>query len=146
MSAIRQELSRPRTWVVAGMGLMVVLFGSYLALAQEQPEEPEPPPDQTTTRPPFIIQNQFNTTSGGSLQLRSPGLMVQAGIAEATGQVVVEGNAVQPVPNFFVDTFEMLFMQLLEEITAFIQSLSTLIGGSPLGGVDLGELGGLTGT
>lgn len=145
MSATRRRLTPNRTTLLAVLAFGLVLGAAYWTQAQQQPEPPVPPePPTTTTRPPFIIQNQFNTTSSGSLHARSPGLMVQAGIAEATGQVVVEGNSVQPVPGFIADTLELLFLQLIDEITAFIQSLATLVsGGGPVGGVNLGDLGGL---
>jgi hypothetical protein len=82
------------------------------------------------TRQPSIVTNQFNTNSTGAIGARSPGKMVEQGLAEATGNLTIPGNATDEPPSFFKATFDMiaqnmltLFGNVLTGINTFIQSL-----------------------
>ena len=75
---------------------MVLVF-AFAAQTQAQDNLPEPP--SGNTRQP-IVSDQFNTTSGGALQLRRPGLYVQQGIAVQNGGTC-PGDACKRIPNSF---------------------------------------------
>ena len=98
-------------------------------------------------RPPNIIENQFATTTNGSLQARRPGLWIQAGIAGTQGGIVPPGVE-PPIEDSFVRESAALIMQsvfdsiigLMDTLTlgasfgifdGFFNTLSGLFGGAP---------------
>jgi hypothetical protein len=94
-------------------------------------------PATSATRQPTVVTNQFNTTSTGAIGARSPGRMVQQGIAEATGQLTLSGNATPEPDTWFKQTFDQIaqnmltmFSDILTGINTFISGLSGTSGGS----------------
>ncbi|HVP10883.1 MAG TPA: hypothetical protein VMV94_06790 [Phycisphaerae bacterium] len=90
----------------------------------------------TGTRQPTVVTNQFNANSGGAIAARSPGKMVEGGLAEATGQLTIPGDATEEPHNWYRQTFDMIaqnmltmFSDILTGINSFISGLSGTTGG-----------------
>ncbi len=87
--------------------------------------QPAPTPGDGTGPQPTIVENQFTTTSGGALQARAPGLMVQRALAVQTGEVTLEGNATSE-PGWVGQTLEDIGMAVIETISGIVTSISGL--------------------
>lgn len=106
------KLASARPAFLAAAGLM--LLAAEAAYSQDT---------GPTTRQP-IVTNQFTTTSGGALQQRRPGIWVQNGMAVQAGTLTIPGDA-QPEPrSWYLDTLEQIFQAILDELTAFLQTLN----------------------
>lgn len=82
----------------------------------------------TTTGAPSIVGNQFTTTSGGALQDRAPGLFIQQAIGVQNGTVELSGNGPAVEPNFFRDTAQGVFDEILKSINDIITAINTGLG------------------
>ena len=89
---------------------------------------PTPPPtgdDMGTGPQPTIVGNQFTTTTGGALNARRPGLMIQRSFAIQSGSEMPDGNYVDE-PNFAQSVFNEIGLNMIESISGLIQSLNLL--------------------
>lgn len=82
----------------------------------------------TTTGAPSIVGNQFTTTSGGALQDRAPGLFIQQAIGVQNGSVELSGNGPAVEPNFFRDTAQGVFDEILNSINDIITAINAGLG------------------
>ncbi len=124
---------------VRSFAVVLIAAGAILAVTQMNQAQTQGP---VSGRQP-IITNQFSATTGGSLQQRAPGNQVQLGLQEATGgSTFLVGDATPPEPKFLSETIELLFLELLDQISQIFSSLNLLAGGNPLSGL-LGGTGGL---
>ncbi len=86
-------------------------------------------------RPPNIIENQFATTTNGSLQARRPGTWIQAGIAGTQGGIVPPGVEPPIEDSFFRETAATVLNSVLDSISGLIDTVSA--------GISLGFLNNL---
>lgn len=91
----------------------------------DTPTDPGTGDGMGTGPQPTIVSNQFTTTSGGALNARRPGLMVQYAISVQNGTTMPEGNYVDE-PNFFQSVFDEIGLNMIESISGLIQSLNLL--------------------
>ncbi len=94
------------------------------------------PTDGTTTPPtdgtdgtgpqPTIITDQFTTVTGGALQARRPGLMIQRAIAVQSGSAMPSGAGPADEPSFFRETFDMIALDFIDMLTNLLSSLNIL--------------------
>ncbi|MBI5765259.1 MAG: hypothetical protein HZA51_17240 [Planctomycetes bacterium] len=82
----------------------------------------------TSTSAPSIVGNQFTTTSGGALQARSPGLFIKQAIGVQNGTVELSGEGEAVEPNFFRDTAQGVFDEILKSINDIITAINTGLG------------------
>lgn len=82
----------------------------------------------TTTGAPAIVGNQFTTTSGSALQARSPGLFIQQAIGVQNGTVELSGEGEAVEPNFFRDTAQGVFDEILNSINEIITAINAGLG------------------
>lgn len=114
--------------------LALVLVLAFAAQTQAQDQLPEEPAGNT--RQP-IVTDQFNTTSGGALQLRRPGLYVQQGIAVQNGGTGFFDGEEEVAPHSFIGQLVRdIFVTILDTINQALSLLTGSFGGdSPLGGL-----------
>lgn len=76
-----------------------------------------------------IVTNQFNTTTGGALQARRPGLYVQQGIAETQGNNALLTGDVPVQTSFFHDSAVSIMQSVFDSILNLVNSLGA---GAPI--------------
>jgi hypothetical protein len=105
-----------------GRGILVLALAAVMAgvVAMSVRAQTTQPAGE---RQPAIITNQFNTTSGGSLNERRPGLMIQQAIALNQGTDILTGD-IPPDDTFFQDTFYMIFEAIIDGVSNFLQTLN----------------------
>ena len=116
------------------LSLALVLVFAFAAQTQAQDNLPEPP--SGNTRQP-IVTDQFNTTSGGALQQRRPGLYIQQGIAVQNGGTGFFDGEEEVAPHSFIgELVRDIFVTILDTINQALSLLTGSFGGdSPLSGL-----------
>ncbi len=116
----------------------MVLVIAFAAQTQAQDNLPEPP--SGNTRQP-IVTDQFNTTSGGALQLRRPGLYVQQGIAVQNGGAgFIDGGEIVAPHSFIGQTIRDIFTIIIDSINDALSLLAGPFGGGSLLGDIIDQL------
>ncbi|HKQ47117.1 MAG TPA: hypothetical protein VJZ71_03485 [Phycisphaerae bacterium] len=124
------------------------LFGTGTGTTT-QPSTPTTPP--TTSQPgtgerePTIIDNQFNTTSGASLQARAPGTWIQNAQAVQSGETEFSIGGPGEPDGFIKTTIDTILLEILDSVSTFLTGLDLLTGSGLPGLPGLGGgTGGLT--
>jgi hypothetical protein len=84
-----------------------------------------------------VVTNQFTSATGAGIQQRRPGLWVEQGIAEHEGTLEIPGDVPAEEPNFFRQTFDQMFQNVLglfSNILTAVDGLVTSLGSSSSGG------------
>ena len=119
--------------------LALVFVLAFAAQTQAQDNLPEPP--SGNTRQP-IVTDQFNTTSGGALQLRRPGLYVEQGIAVQNGGAgFFDGGEIVDPHSFIGQTIRDIFTIIIDSINDALSLLAGPFGGGSLLGDIIDQLG-----
>lgn len=91
----------------------------------------------TTTQPSAgsgrqpIVEDQFTTTSGGSLQVRRPGIWIQNAMAVQAGESeFLTGDVPAEPDNFFKSTADTIFMNLIDLFTNILSGLNVFASAS----------------
>jgi hypothetical protein len=84
----------------------------------------------TGTRQPTITgETQFNTTSGGALALRRPGIYIQNAMSvQGATNEFIDGSAVEQPDSFYKETFDTIALGVIDQFTSLIESLNLLSG------------------
>lgn len=71
-----------------------------------------------------IVTNQFNTTTGGALQSRRPGLYVQQGIASTQGSLSFLTGDVPIEESFIRESAGLIMQSVFDSILGLVNTLS----------------------
>jgi len=100
----------------------------------------------TVNAAPSIVEDQFTTTSTGSIRQRSPGQYVRQAIAMQNGEIDLPGNGPAEEQNFYRDTAQQVILAVIDLFSTTISGLNALFS---LNAIDLtpdGTTGGSTAT
>ena len=99
----------------------LLLTGSVLSSSEARAQD----------RQPNVITNQFSTTTGGALNARRPGLIIQQGIAAQQGSLPIVGGPPMPEP-FLQETLFIIMQSMFDSILAILDTINLAAG---LGGL-----------
>ena len=86
---------------------------------------------QAQDRQPNVITNQFSTTTGGALNARRPGLIIQQGIAAQQGSLEIVGGPM-PEDGFLQETMFIIMQSIFDSILGILDTINLAAG---LGGL-----------
>jgi hypothetical protein len=133
----RAELNgRLLLWASAAIAVCLIACGVVMmpassALAQDDttttPADDEPGTTPVSGRQP-IVENQFTTTSTGSLSERRPGLYVQQGIAAHNGELeYLTGDVPDEELSFYAGLFNDTMLNVIDMFGGILEGFQNLL-------------------